>query len=560
MLIVLCCALCKTEISVATDSVFKNSTDTVVQYRTSLTGPWLTTASTHTLLIDRIPDLNKVPVTENSWGGKAGDYSSKAKNGTAGFFRIGKVGSRWVFIDPDNGMNIIHGVQGVDTQVKMDTPNPEFFTVYSNNLTNWSLETANLIADNSFNCISTSMVSDIKKNLLNPTLLKKMSYTDILYMVQDLGWDPLQRPSWFRTNIDNPLCLMWEPVFLTFIDSIAKTKAALYKDDIYFLGYLLDNELGFYSTNSTPGVYGIDIKAFMAFPKTTSAYIYANNFLIQRGVSILTLNQADKDAFRDSVTNYFYRVTTAAIRKYDPNHLILGSRINPGIHDKITLRACAKYCDVVSINLYGCWDPDLVNINDLRLWTNDKPFMVTEFYTKGDDACYNGIKQDNKDGGGWFVGNQSDRGCFYQNYCIKLLKTLNCVGWLHFKYGDALIDNSPNLTNKGIVSPTFTPYLDFLKYIKQLNTNVYNITNYIDGVPTTGITTAVENKKSNITVLVRGANQIKVGNVDGLVSLYDSLGKLVAKKIAVNSSVDFIVNANGVYIISNGEDRLKIIF
>jgi len=474
VLIVLCGVSCKTEISVVaeTDNVFKNSTYTAVKYKLSPTGSWTTSQSNHTLIVDNIRDLNKTVVAEDSWGGKAGDYSSNVKFGTPGFFRVGKVGPRWVFINPDNGMDIIHGTQDVSPGTGSD-----FNNLFANNAA-WSVETGNLLIQNGLNCISTSTVSDIKSNLLNPGL-KKMAYTEILYMVQRYAWR--KYPNWFKQNVDNPLCLMWESKYLQYVDSVAKAECALVKDDVYFLGYQLDNELGFYSTNATPGVYGIDINAFMAFAPTTSTYIFANNFLKQRGVTISTVTSADNEAFRDSVVNYFYRVTTAAIRKYDPNHLILGSRLNGlSMSDEVTLRACAKYCDVVSVNYYGHWDPDPVYMDNLRKFTNDKPFMVTEFYIKADSAYYNSVKFDNLDGGGWIVETQKDRGCFYQNFCIKLLKAQNCVGWLHFKYGDALSTRSPRYTNKGIISPKYEPYINFLKYVKQLNTNVYNIADYID--------------------------------------------------------------------------------
>ena len=112
--------------------------------------------------------------------------------------------------------------------------------------------------------------------------------------------------------------------------------------------------------------------------------------------------------------------------------------------------------------------------------TNDKPFLVTEFYSKADSAYYNSTKYDNVDGGGWIVETQKDRGYFYQNFCIKLLKAQNCVGWLHFQYNDTFSNYSSNYTNKGIVSPKYEPYVNFLKYVKQLNTSVYNIADYID--------------------------------------------------------------------------------
>ena len=478
LLIISTCVSCKTEIQVATDNVFTNSTYTSVKYKTTSTDSWITTESNYTLLIDNIHDLSKALVAKDGWGGKAGDYSSNTKFGTPGFFRVGKVGPRWAFIDPDNGMDIICGTQGVAPGTSSD-----FARRFTSNAT-WSLETGNLLVQNGFNCTcyggtrATAMPSDIKSNLLDPGL-KKLAYTEILYMLRSFMWD--SPPSWYNDTRDNRLCLIFEPAFLTYIDNLAKIKCALYKDDVHFLGYLIDNELGFKSWQNSSAHDGIDINAFMSLPSTSGAYNFAQNFLAKRSKNISAVTPADFDDFRSTVADYYYQVTTSAIRKYDSNHLILGSRLhNFSKSDEVTLRACAKYCDVISINYYGKWDPDTMYMNNLRKFTDDKPFIVTEFYTKADSAYYNNVKYDNLDGGGWIVETQKDRGYFYQNFCIKLLKAQNCIGWLHFQYNDILSTVSPNYTNKGIVSPKYEPYTEFLKYVKQLNTNIYNITDYID--------------------------------------------------------------------------------
>jgi len=86
---------------------------------------------------------------------------------------------------------------------------------------------------------------------------------------------------------------------------------------------------------------------------------------------------------------------------------------------------------------------------------------------------------------------------------------------------------------------------------------------YIDDVTFTaasGTTTAVNSvsEDSKIAAVVT-YNQMKVSNVTGLVSIYNSLGKLVAQKTAVSNSVDFDINGTGIYIISNNGKKIKII-
>jgi hypothetical protein len=176
-------------------------------------------------------------------------------------------------------------------------------------------------------------------------------------------------------------------------------------------------------------------------------------------------------------------VTTEAIRKADPNHLVLGSRYfgaarnSPGM-----FRAAGRYLDVISFNYYGIWTPEESTMARWLEWSG-KPFMVTEFYTKGVDA---GLP--NTTGAGWIVPTQKDRGVFYQNYCLGLLTSANCVGWHWFRY----MDNDPgnpkaepsNLdSNKGIVTTGFQIYPELAGLMQELNREAYPLREYLSRAP-----------------------------------------------------------------------------
>lgn len=84
--------------------------------------------------------------------------------------------------------------------------------------------------------------------------------------------------------------------------------------------------------------------------------------------------EEDEVAFRAYVADYYFRTASEALRRYDPNHLILGSRLH-GFpkYDEITVRACARYCDAISINYYGVWTPEEKYMRDLEAWSEGKP-------------------------------------------------------------------------------------------------------------------------------------------------------------------------------------------
>ena len=116
------------------------------------------------------------------------------------------------------------------------------------------------------------------------------------------------------------------------------------------------------------------------------------------------------------------------------------------------------------------------------MWVKEsgKPFMITEWYAKGEDS---GLA--NTSGAGWLVKTQKDRALFYQNFSLGLMESKNCVGWHWFK----CVDNNPNDTsvdpsnrdsNKGIVTFDYKPYTELLDSMKRLNDNVYPLIDYFD--------------------------------------------------------------------------------
>ena len=111
-------------------------------------------------------------------------------------------------------------------------------------------------------------------------------------------------------------------------------------------------------------------------------------------------------------------------------------------------------------------------------WAN-KPFIITEFYTKGEDS---GLLNDT--GAGWLVKTQHDRGLFYENFIIKLLRSNGCVGWHWFRYQDndpedLTTDPSNRDSNKGLVKVNYDQYDDLMTICKTVNENVYSFLDYL---------------------------------------------------------------------------------
>lgn len=322
----------------------------------------------------------------------------------------------------------------------------------------------------------------MRDNLLKPGL-QKIAYTENLYLLRTFMWDMYKNLGYaFEDDKYNRLVLLFEPTFAAYIDQLMQEKAALFTGDEHFIGYFLDNELPFASYQNENPQRGIDIKHFLALPdRYQSARNFAEKFMQENGLaSPGAISEKDQENFRGSVANYYYRLTTETVRRHDQEHLILGSRLHDwSKYNQKVVEACARYCDLVSINYYARWQPESDFLANLKTWCGTKPFLVTEFYTKAEDASYQGKRYSNTDGGGWLVRTQNNRGEFYQNFTLRLLETKNCVGWIHFEYNDEYSTDG-KAVNKGIVSLEYTPYTLFLSYMRQMNSSVHSLIDYYD--------------------------------------------------------------------------------
>lgn len=438
---------------------------------------------------------------ETSWGGRLDCGEPVSVRGAEGFFRVGRVGGRWYFLDPDGGAVILRGTQHVRPYHMDDVPTAEHEAGYKARFSSdaaWSVETGNLLASNGFNYISygakriARFPDDIRSGLLCPEQSvpgcisgrRKFAYGENLYLLRTFMWDMTAQLGYdksFDSGKYNRLVLAFEPKFEEYIGRLAQEKCALFRDDEHFVGYYLDNELPFVAYENSSSTLGVELAHFLSLPDDYSgARSFAQAFMAREGIaSQAGITAAHRERFRAEVADHYFRVASEAVRKADPNHLILGSRLHDwSKYAQGVVEACARYCDVVSINYYSRWQPEPVYMANLAAWCGERPFIVSEFYVKADDASYKGRPYPNTDGGGWLVRTQRSRGEFYQNFCLRLLETRHCAGWMHFEYADGYSGGKGS--NKGIVSVEYQPYNQYLSSMKSLHDNLYALASYYD--------------------------------------------------------------------------------
>jgi hypothetical protein len=176
-------------------------------------------------------------------------------------------------------------------------------------------------------------------------------------------------------------------------------------------------------------------------------------------------NQKDSEAWMGHVYDWYLKVATSAIRKQDPNHLILGSRLYSRERNYVpVLKAAGRHVDVVAVNPYGMASVPVGRMLDWSKWAGDKPVLIGEFYVKGLVASV-----ESKMGAGLVVATQSDRGKYYENFTLSLLESSVCVGWHWHQYTDGL------RVNTGIVDAQLVPYDEVVTRVGEVNLRAHAI-------------------------------------------------------------------------------------
>jgi hypothetical protein len=403
----------------------------------------------------------QIPLTK--FGGRA-DRREKA----TGFFRAEKIGDRWWMVDPEGGLYLNVAVVGVSPRNKYGSK-AAFGKLFGDDA-HWADATLGLLRDHGFN--GTGGWSDVEtiRAAKNPA-----AYTVSMGLAAGFGKKlgaAFQQPG--HTGFVSDCIPSLHPDFPAYCDEqCAKLAAA--KDDPWRIGYFSDNEM--------PG--NLKMLDNMISLSDTNATLMpmrkaARAWLAARGRDAKSISDEDRAAFLGYVYSEYLRITTAAIRRADPNHLCLGPRFHSPVRERREVwEAAGKYLDVIAMNYYGTWTPRASDLENWAKWSG-KPCVITEFYTKGADTPLA-----NSTGAGWLVKTQKDRGLFYQNYVLALLESKSCVGWHWFKYmdndpTDMSVDPSNRDSNKGIVTIAYDPYDALLEQMKPVNQNVYSLADYFD--------------------------------------------------------------------------------
>ena len=318
----------------------------------------------------------------------------------AAFFTVTQMGTNgWSFVDPSGRPFYVRGVD----HVRYDGhwcgklrrfPYRDWNETNYPNRAAWESETLGRLKDWGFN----TLTGKPDESLLH----RGFAHTHTLDFGKRLCGKDRPSEDWIAQG--RTPCHYFPNVFsANFVrecEEWAARECAPRRDDRDLIGYFLDNELAWWGTASVDrrGSAEAMYDTALSLPEGHSARRAAEAFT------------GTKVEFLALVAERYFAVTCAAVRKADPNHLVLGARFAGfgGSPDSVWV-AAGRHCDVVSFNLYPWID---FEARKIWVWNTDrrelgptfdryqalagKPFLITEWSFIGLDAglpCRKGMGQ-----------------------------------------------------------------------------------------------------------------------------------------------------------------------
>lgn len=435
-----------------------------------------------------------VPVTDGKFSRWGGDLANRLTEGT-GYFALAKRGDRYVFCDPDGyeffsvGLDCVgidgdcnlKGIKCLAGSLPESSPawkREDCFSWHTDNLykvfgdeyyDKWCELTAARMRKWGFNTVA--CWSDI------PFAEKHhLPHTYIMW-----GY-PRTEKYIFRDFPD-----VFSPEFEQNADKWAE-QIIPHSKKPELIGYFLGNEPNWAFVN------GLNIGAMvLELVESTHSRKKLIGFMAGRYESIGTLNEAwgssytsfeDMDRavkvrsftekaaadlmdFSCEMIREYIRVPSAAIKKYDPNHLNLGIRY-AWLSSK-ALASGSEYTDVFSFNCYSMDPWDMIEKFSAIV---EKPVIIGEFHfgalDRGMDAT--GIRG---------VTTQEERGHAYRYYMHRAASHPMCLGAHYFTLNDQAYLGRFDGENYqiGIVDVTQRPYEDFERIVIETNAGIYRVVN-----------------------------------------------------------------------------------
>ncbi|HIE09380.1 MAG TPA: hypothetical protein EYP65_05970 [Armatimonadetes bacterium] len=380
-------------------------------------------------------------------GSPAGPKGLSLKFEGTGFFRVEKVGEFWWLVDPEGKPFFSIGVNAIRFQG--DHCPPLGYSPYGRATRakygrpeRWAVATARRLRLLRFNTVG---------SWSDPLMFRQgFPYTVILNLGRRAS------PTLLSEGISQIVPWMnfpdvFHPDFARNADKLARA-CERFRDDPMLLGYFLDNEFwweGLWeATFSLPSNapakrelakfvsrwYGGDKHRFREEWRKAGVEVRSFEDVLElsrppRGLPKL------REAWNRHVAETYFKVLCEAVRRHDPNHLILGHRFAGNI-PPFAVEAAGRFCDVISINFYN--DNLIDRLSPRVVWQFGeisskarRPILITEWSFKALDSGLPNTK-----GAGRPVLTQVERARGFASFSLLCALQPHIVGLHWFKHSD----------------------------------------------------------------------------------------------------------------------------
>ncbi len=181
---------------------------------------------------------------------------------------------------------------------------------------------------------------------------------------------------------------------------------------------------------------------------------------------------ADMQAFTLLFLDKYYALVAGTFRKYDPNHLLIGSRWTPATaSNQEIVEVAGRYLDTVSINYYT-YAIDTTFLENVHEWSGGKPIILSEWYYSTTTRGLHGSRQ---------MKDEVERGKAYRYYVEQAAALPFVVGVQWFTYKDQPITGRyfggyhGEGNNTGFVDVADRPYAALVEAARQTHAQIYEV-------------------------------------------------------------------------------------
>jgi len=425
----------------------------------------------------------------NTYPPYAGPACESVQAPATGFFEVERLDGRWWLVDPQGDGFYIVGTdhiryEGHGCEALGYAPYGRFVREKYENQGAWAEATLKRLKAWGFNTLAAGHSPSLRH--------KGLPHIEFLGLGTAFARQEALCPPGTWTGFPN----VFSPEWPAHCEKMASERCAPHRDDPWLIGYFLDNELEWYGKIWLPHGLFHEVwklpaehtgkKAWIAFLKER----LDQPSLMERhwGVAADTwealaghrephvpLSDEARQMALDWVSHVaerYFEAAAGAIRRQDPNHLILGCRFagpSPG-----AWAAAGRHCDVVSFNYYSDIDvrrgvPHYL-VEMFREWQHaaDAPMMITEWSFPALDT-----ELPSTHGAGMRVDDQRQRTQCFRHFQRVMFELPFMVGSDFFMYVDeparGIAATFPENSNYGLVSNTDEPYELLTRAAAELN-------------------------------------------------------------------------------------------